>query len=433
VRELQRSEPRHVNESIVVRLGVAALAGLAVGLEREWSGHAVGPQSRFAGLRTFFLLGIVGGVAGWFSSSGEGGAVALGVALLAGAAALVVTAYFLAVRTAGASVEATTEVAALAVLAVSALAGSGYLVVASGTTALMVLALSEKQRLQALVARIGATELRAALQFAVLALVILPLLPNTSYGPLGGVQPRALWTVVLVFLALNFAGYLARKTVGADRGYGVTGILGGVISSTAVSFQFSRLSRGEPALITGLAIGVVGACTVLIPRVVFLSAVLNRAVAVALLPLVLPAFLLGAVLTAAALWRQNRPATTLAEPGDQSPLRFWSAIRMAIAFQLALMAIAFVRDTLGTTGVLASAALLGLTDMDALTLSMNRLGSTPDLIHLGARAIAVGIIANSLLKLGLVLGLGAPAFRVRAGAGLALLTAASAITLWLLW
>lgn len=424
---------RRVNESIVVRLGVAALAGLAVGLEREWSGHASGPQSRFAGLRTFLLLGIVGGIAGWFSASGERGAVALGVTLLAGAAALIVTAYFLAVRSAGASVEATTEVAALTVLAVSALAGFGYLVVASGTTAIMVLALSEKQRLQAIVARIGATELRAALQFAVLALVILPLLPDATYGPLGGVRPRALWTVVLVFSGLNFVGYLARKAVGAARGYGVTGILGGIISSTAVSFQFSRLSRNDGALAPGLAIGVVGACTVLIPRVLLLSTVLNSAVALALVPLVLPAFVVGALLTAAALWRQAPSPASPTAPSHQSPLRFWSAIRMALAFQVSLMAIAWIRYTLGATGVLASAALLGLTDMDALTLSMNRLGSTPELLRLGARAIAVGIIANSLLKLGLVVVLGARSFRARAGAGLALLTAVSAITLWLLW
>jgi uncharacterized membrane protein (DUF4010 family) len=423
-----------VNESIVVRLGVAALAGLAVGLEREWSGHASGPRSRFAGLRTFFLLGIVGGIAGWFASSGESGAVALGVALLGGAAALVVSAYFLAARPGGESVEATTEVAAIAVLAVSALAGFGYLVVASGTTAIMVLALSEKQRLQATVARIGGTELRAALQFAVLALVILPILPDATYGPLGGVRPRALWTVVLVFSGLNFAGYLARKAVGPARGYGVTGILGGLISSTAVTFQFSRLSRTDAALGTGLAIGVVGACTVLIPRVMVLSTLLNPPAALALVPLVLPAFVTGAAITALALWRGAGAMPS--GPEDEalkSPLRFWSAIRMAIAFQVSLMAIVYVRDTMGATGVLASAALLGLTDMDALTLSMNRLGTSPELVRLAARAIAVGIIANSVLKFGLVVVLGAKGYRPRAAAGLAVLALLSVATLWLLW
>lgn len=423
-----------MNEEIVARLGVAALTGLAVGLEREWSGHASGPAARFAGLRTFFLLGIVGGVAGWFAASGETGPVALGVALLGGAAALVVIAYLVTARPGGERVEATTEVAALTVLAVSALAGFGYLVIAAGATALIVLALSEKKRLQAIVARIDATELRAALQFAVLALVIMPLLPDATYGPLGGVRPRALWIVVLVFSGLNFAGYLARKAVGAALGYGVTGILGGVISSTAVTLQFSRLSRTDASLGIGLAVGVIGACTVLIPRVLLLSTVLNPPVASALLPLVAPPFLAGAAMTAIALWRQPRARHDGdGAPGIHSPLRFWSALRMAIAFQASLMAITFVRDTLGAVGVLASAALLGLTDMDALTLSMNRLGSTLDVIRLAARAIAIGIIANSVLKLALVLVLGARDYRWRAGIGLATLTALSVATLWLLW
>jgi uncharacterized membrane protein (DUF4010 family) len=117
----------------------------------------------------------------------------------------------------------------------------------------------------------------------------------------------------------------------------------------------------------------------------------------------------------------------------KSPLRFWSAIRMAIAFQVSLMAIVYVRHTMGATGVLASAALLGLTDMDALTLSMNRLGTSPELVRLAARAIAVGIIANSVLKFGLVVVLGAKGYRPRAAAGLAVLALLSVATLWLLW
>ena len=417
-------------EPIVLRLAIAALAGLAVGLEREWSGHATGPQPRFAGVRTFFLLGALGGVAGWLADSG---ADALAVALLIGAAALVVTAYILAARPGGPAVEATTEVAALVVLALGSLAGLGYHGVAGGAAAVVVLVLSEKKRLRETIPRIGEAELRAALQFAVLALVILPLLPDQTYGPLGGIRPRALWTIVLIFTGLNFVGYLARKAVGPARGYGVTGVLGGLVSSTAVTFQFSRISREQPALGTGLAIGVVGASTVLLARVTLVSAVLNYRVALALLPFLVPAFLVGALMTSLALLRRAESEAPAAQDTSSSPLRLWSAIRMALAFQLSLMLIAFVRDTLGSVGVLGSAALLGLTDMDALTLSMNRLGTSGDLVQLAARAIAIGVIANSMLKLGLVLALGAPGYRRLAGAGLALLTLASVAALWLIW
>lgn len=417
-------------EPIVLRLAIAALAGLVVGLEREWSGHATGPQPRFAGVRTFFLLGALGGVAGWLADSGSD---ALAVALLIGAAALVVTAYILAARPGGPTVEATTEVAALVVLALGSLAGLGYLGVASGAAAVVVLVLSEKKRLREAIPRIGEAELRAALQFAVLALVILPLLPDQTYGPLGGIRPRALWTIVLIFTGLNFVGYLARKAVGPARGYGVTGVLGGLVSSTAVTFQFSRISREQPALGIGLAIGVVGASTVLFARVTLVSAVLNYRVALALVSFLVPAFLVSALMTSLALLRRAESDAPAAHDTSSSPLRLWSAIRMAIAFQLSLMLIAFVRDTLGRVGVLWSAALLGLTDVDALTLSMNRLGTSDDLVQLAARAIAIGVIANSLLKLGLVLALGAPGYRRLAGAGLALLTLATVAALWLFW
>lgn len=423
-----------MNDSIVVRLVVAALAGLAVGLEREWSGHATGPAPRFGGLRTFFLLGTVGGIAGWLAQSESSGAMALGFGLLLAAAALVVIAYFVSARGGGSAVEATTEVAGLAILALGAVAGLGYVMVASGAAAIIVLALSEKKRLRAAVSHIGEAELRAALQFAVLALVVLPLLPDKTYGPFGGFRPRTLWIVVLIFSALNFAGYIARKAAGATRGYGVTGALGGLVSSTAVTLQFARLSRTDSALGTGLALGVVAASTVMIPRVALMSAVLNHRVAIALLPYVIPAFLVGAAISAIALWRQQNSEKVEGEEQISSPLRLGSAIRMAVAFQVALMAIAFVRDTIGAGGVIASAALLGLTDMDALTVSMNRLGTSAELVQLAARAIAVGILSNSILKLGVAVGLGrGAAFRRFVGIGLAILAAVSAASLWLFW
>jgi uncharacterized membrane protein (DUF4010 family) len=418
-------------DEIVVRLVVAALAGLAVGLEREWSGHASGPLARFAGLRTFFLLGILGGVSGWLA---VGDAPLIGAVLLAGATALVVAAYVTASSRGGRTVDGTTEVAALVVLSLGVLAGAGYLELASGIAAVMVLALGEKERLSRLVTRIAGSELRAGMQFAVLALVVLPLLPSGSYGPLGGIQPRNLWIVVLVFTGLNFAGYLARRAVGPERGYGVTGLLGGLISSTAVTLQFSRLSRDDPSNATGLAVGVVGASTVLIPRVLVLSTILNAEVAVALLPYLVPAAVVGAVLVVTAFRRHWGDARDDAEAAEvESPLRLASAIRLAIAFQVALMAIRFASENLGQYGVLASAAVLGLTDTDALTLSMNRLGEDPGQVTLAARAIAVGVIANGVLKLGLTLGLGGPGYRRLAGAGQVAMLGAAAAGLWLYW
>jgi uncharacterized membrane protein (DUF4010 family) len=415
----------------VARLAVASLCGLAVGFEREWSGHAAGPHGRFAGVRTLFLLGSVAGVAGLLIGDGL---LVPGVTLLAGGIALVVAAYASAARGGSAeALDATTEVAALVVLTLGVLAGLGHLALASGATAIVVMALGEKTRLHSAIARVGEHEMRAALHFAVLALVVLPILPTGSYGPLGGVRPRELWMVVLVFSGLNFLGYVARKAVGQSRGDAVAGALGGVISSTAVTWQFARRSREDLAAVRGLATGVVAACTVLLPRIVILSTLLNHSVALALVPFLAVPFIAGVAMVMWSMFTHPVPSSPRTTDGDGSPLRFWSAIRMTIAFQVALMAINLVRSQLGDQGVLASAAVLGLTDMDALTLSMNRLGEAPEAVGLAARAIAVGVIANTVLKMGVATALGSAPFRRWAGAGLAVLLIASAGALALLW
>jgi len=216
------------------------LCGAAVGIEREWSGHARGPQARFAGVRTFTLLGGLAGIAGWLWTHEYEVAAAV---LLGGAAALIVAAYVAASRR---SVEGTTEVAALVVLAAGLLAGANHLVLASGITAVTNLVLVEKSRLHAMVARLADTEITAGARFAVMAVVILPLLPPGPYGPFGGIRPRELWAFVLLFSGLSFAGYIARRVVGGQQGYAIAGLLGGLISSTSVTFSFAQLSRREP-------------------------------------------------------------------------------------------------------------------------------------------------------------------------------------------
>ncbi len=402
-----------------LRLSIAALIGVGVGLEREWSGHTTGPDARFAGLRTFLLLGIAGGAAGLMAARG---AELLAAAIALGGVALAVGAYVLTTSRDTATVDGTTEAAALAVLALAMLAGMGWLTLAAGAGSVMVLALTEKARLHALVRHVGETELHATLQFAVLALVVLPLLP---VGPLFGqlaVRPRALWMVVLLFSALNFAGYLARRALGAERGYGVTGALGGIISSTAVTLTFSRQSRVDDALGVSLARGVIAACTVLVPRVLVLSALLNPAVALALAPRLAPPFVVGVAIVWLAWRRETAPATL--PPDHRSPLRLASALQMAVAFQVAITAITFARDRFGTLGLYSTAAALGLTDVDALTVSMSSPSSLVP-AAIAARALAIGVLANTLLKLALAAWVGRSGFRRAAAAGLLGLAAAS--------
>jgi uncharacterized membrane protein (DUF4010 family) len=390
---------------------VAALGGAAIGVERQRSGHATGVNARFGGVRTFTLLGGVSGLAGWLAAAQL---TSIATVLAAGAIALVVAGYAAASRR---DIDATTEAAGLVVIAAGVLAGIGQLMLASGVIALTVLLLIEKSRLHALIASLDDEELRAAARFAVMAVVVLPLLPEGPFGPLGGVRPRQLWLLVLFFTGLSVIGYVARRLVGAAHGYPLAGLLGGLVSSTNVTFTFARLSRAEPALSHVLAIGVIGACTVLFPRVLLATLVLNAQVARMLLPLLIAP--LAVALLGLVIWFRSRPAMTQAAAMPSNPLQFGPALQMAATFQIVLFAVELMRQRFGNAGVLVSGAVLGLTDVDALTISMTKSASDGTAVAVAAQAIALGILANCVMKTALAVALGTPRFRLVGGTALA--------------
>jgi uncharacterized membrane protein (DUF4010 family) len=406
----------------VVPFAVAALGGATVGLERQTSGHADGPSARFAGIRTFTLVGLLGAVAGTLTAQGHELSAA---AVLVACGAMIAAAYVAAARV---DVDGTTEVAALVVLAAGTLAGLGQLSLAGGVVAVTALLLVEKSRLHALAARVDDSDLRSGLRFAAMALVILPALPAGPFGPGIGVRPRELWALVLFFSGLSFAGHLAQRAVGPSRGLTVAGALGGLVSSTNVTLTFARASRQEPAHAGGLAAGALAANAMLFPRVLLATAVLNPPLALDLAPRLVPAL----AVTALAAWvvarRNTAPATSPAT--SNNPLKVGPALQMAALFQVVLYVVDAARTWFGAVGVIGSAAVLGVTDVDALTVTMARgavEGHSPDV---AARAIAVGILANTGLKVALALGLGAGAFQRSCGLGLAAAAGGLGAVLW---
>lgn len=407
---------------MALRLAVAALAGLAVGVEREWTAKMRGLPERLAGVRTFLLLGVLGAIAAQLSLAGFAGAA---FALAAGTAALVVVAYTTVARRG--EVDATTEVAALVVTGAGAFAGFGWLALASGLSVATALVLLEKSRIHDLVFRIRSAELSAGMRFAVLALVVLPLLPQGPFGPAPGVKPREIWSLVLLFSGLSFASFIALRVAGPAKGYGVSGLLGGLISSTPVVLNFSRESAKSPQLGGVLALGVLAACSILYVRVLVLSTALNPDVGMAALRFALPPLAAGVALLLVFLRRLTGTAAGAAEPSN--PLRFVSALTMALAFQAVLYLMHWVQGRFGAAGVFVSAALVGLTDADALTFSMAKLGRDPSLVPVAARALGIGTLANTVFKLGLVAALGRGSFRRFALAGLGGLGAAGAAAL----
>jgi uncharacterized membrane protein (DUF4010 family) len=408
--------------SDVYGLVVATLGGLAIGVERQWSGHASGPDARFAGVRTFTMLGGMAGLAGalWARES-----PVLAAVLLASAGALVVAAYVAASRR---DVDGTTEVAALVVLAAGAAAGLGHTRLASGVIAVTVLLLVEKSRLHALVSRLDDAGMRAAVRFGVMAVVVLPLLPAGPFGPLGGVRPRELWMLVLFFSGLSFAAYLAQRAVGPERGYPVAGLLGGLISSTSVTLGFSRTSRADGGLAWALTAGVVAACTVLLLRILVATTVLNPPLTLTLVPYFVLPFLVGLASVGLSLGRAQGVRAEM--PLSANPLQVRQSLEMAVLFQIVLVLVYLARDSFGALGVLVSGAVLGLTDMDALTLSMSRSeGLTREI---AARAITIGVLSNTLLKGTVAAVVGKGTFRPATTGLLGLMAASLVVSLLLL-
>jgi uncharacterized membrane protein (DUF4010 family) len=381
----------------LLMLMVAALCGAAVGVERQWSGHATGPDARFGGVRTFTLIGGTGGMVGrlWMW-----GSPALALVLATGVVALIAIAYAASSRR---DIDATTEVAALVVLAAGVAAGLGQMQVASGLAAATALLLFEKHRLHGLVSRVHDIELQAALRFAVMAAVILPLLPTGGIDSQGLIRPRAVWLLVLVFSAISFLGYIAQRVIGLSRGYAVTGLLGGLVSSTAVTLTFSRLS--QRVAMDGLAYGIVAANTVVYARVVVAAAVLSPTLALQLAPSLSGAALVG-VLAVLGSWWRHRPASMdeahMPEP-LRNPLHLMAAVQMALLFQGVLIVVSLA-ERAGQAGLMATATLLGLHDVDALTVSMaTRVAEGSLAGGVAWRAVMLGVLSNTVVKLVLAL------------------------------
>jgi uncharacterized membrane protein (DUF4010 family) len=314
--------------SEVVRLAVSALGGAAVGLERQWSGHATGVAARFGGIRTLTLLGALGGFAGLLESAGHRAPAGV---LLAAGSVLILLGYLVASRH---DVDATTEVAALVVVAAGFLAGLGRVQVACGIVAVTTLLLAEKTGLHALVSRLDDTAFRAAVRFAVMAIVVLPLLPVGPLDPYGLVRPRELWALVLFFSGLSFAGYVARRAV-SPRHDPLAGLFGGLVSSTNVTLTFARLSRGSTDASLGLAVGAVAASTLMFARIVVATLVLNPPLVLSVAMLAAIPFLIGLAVTAWGLARNHESDVEL-EP-MRNPLQFTAALQMAGLFQLVLV------------------------------------------------------------------------------------------------
>jgi len=375
-------------DGVLGDLAIALGLGLIVGLQRQSA------QSELAGLRTFPLVTLLGCVCALLAPAAGGWILAAGLLGVAAATAMGNVAHL---RDEEAHPGITTEVALLLMYGLGAytvLGDRAVAVVLGGTIAVL---LHFKAELHGLVGRLGDRELRAVMQLVLLALVVLPVLPDETFGPFAVFNPREMWLMAVLIVGLSLAGYIALKFLGENAGIVAGGLLGGLISSTATTVSWSRRTRDHPEASRAAGLVILIASTVVYGRVLVEIAAVARPFLRAAAP---PIFALSAAMAAAAaaLWFMSRGREPVSVEGQQ-PADLKTAFTFAALYVVVLFAVAYAKEHAGTRGLYLVSALSGLTDIDAITLSVARLvGSDQIDPAQGWRLIVVALLSNLVFK-----------------------------------
>ena len=406
------------------RLGVALALGLLIGLERGWKRRSEAEGTRVAGLRTFGLLGLLGGILALLAR--ELGALVLAVGFAALAAVLVLV-YLQSVRARDEADRGITSlIAGLLTLTLGGLAGVGYTGVAAAGAVVTALLLNLKPTLHGWLERLSRDELLAVLKLGLISVVVLPVLPDQGYGPWDVLNPWAIWWLVVLIAGISFVGYFAMKMLGPGRGIPLTGLFGGLTSSTATTLSFARMGRRQPTLGPILASGIAIAAATMFPRILIEVAVVNPALLGALAP-VLAVVTLLMLLGAALLWWRSPGPVESGEVSLKNPFEIAPALQFAALLAGVMVLAEAARQWFGDTGVFVLAAVSGLTDVDAITLSMARMARddlAPDsavgaILIAAAVNTAVKVVLAALLgRAGMALGLAVVFAPALAGGGL---------------
>jgi len=393
---------------LVWNFATALLIGALIGIERERHKQRHDPPE-IAGLRTFVLFALLGGLCGWLTMKLESPWI-LAAGLLAATAAVFVG-YVLAARANPGSLGQTTEIAAIATFLLGAVAALGQRELAVGLGVTVAAVLAYKDPLHGFVDKLGSDDVYAVLRLLIATFIILPLLPDEPLDPYEALNPQSLWLLVLLISGLSLVGYVLTRLLGAHRGIPLTGLTGGLVSSTAVTLTFARQSRDpqyEPAT-RAIASGILLAWTVSFLRVIVEVLVVNRSL---LLPL-LPAIAAMTVVSAGFGWYLLRGTGDGQEAHAielRNPFSLTSAMKFAALFAVVLLVVKIMQAHAPETGMYVVAALAGTTDVDAITLSMAQYARTGN-PQVAAHSITIAVLSNTIVKASMVVALGSGALR----------------------
>jgi uncharacterized membrane protein (DUF4010 family) len=376
-----------------VALGTALLCGLLIGIERGWKLRGEKPGDRVAGVRTFSILGIAGGIAGLVAQLGQ---PIVAAALVLGSSGIVAMAY---ARELASHRDSTSAVAAMGTVAIGFLSGVGQPALAIGTAAIAVALLAMRTELHGFVEGLDEQDVKSLARYAVIACAVFPFLPSGHYGPFGAWNPQKLWLVVVLVTGFSYLGYIANRRFGERRGTIATALIGGMYSSTAVTQSLAeRLGReekpgSEPA-------GIALATAVMFVRIVLLVGVLSTRVVGDFALLMLPATV---VAWAAGLWLCRNAGGSRSATAPGNPINLVPALGFLAFVAVAAVAAKWAQGRFGEQGIATLLLVTGSADVDTAIITLGGLDPTAISAPLAALALAGTVVANMVVKIGITL------------------------------
>jgi uncharacterized membrane protein (DUF4010 family) len=406
---------------LLQKLAVALLIGLLIGLERE---HARPKEEKiFAGVRTTPLIALLGFVAGLIASITT---YWIYFIIFGGFAALVTVSHVFSAKSG--KLGGTTEVALYLVFLLGTVVYFNYIILASVIAVIVTLFLTLKFQLHQFVGKVSEEDIYATLKLAIITVIVLPLLPDKTYGPYDVLNPRLIWYMVILVSGISFVGYILIKVFGEGKGISITGLLGGMVSSTAVAYSLSKKSKENLALSPNFAVGIVLASTIMYVRIFIVVLVFNSAILTLLwLPLLI--FMVSGLIVSLVMSKKfiNGKHEQIELT---NPFRLKSAILFGIIFGIIIFVAKAAQVYLGSGGLYAASALAGLTSVDAIVLSLAKFATGSISIHIAVIAIIIATISNNIVKAIISSATGSKELRIDVLTGLGIISAVSVIYLF---
>lgn len=379
------------------QLASALAVGLLIGLERGWHTRKQGKGGRVAGLRTYGLIGLLGGI--WALLAQQIDMLLIGFGFI-GLVLVAIAAYHQRIREQD-DIGITSIIAILLTFLLGVLCSIGQARIAAPTAVIITLLLSAKPVLHQFIRQLERIELYAVLKMLLISVVILPVLPNRTFDPWGALNPYQIWWMVVLIAAISFVGYFAMKITGARQGMLITGIFGGLASSTAVTLHLSRLAHEHPGYTDATAAGILAACATMFPRMLVIAFIFNPLLGrQLLLPVLVSAVLI--YLLAFVFWRRSK--TDEPQPGHprlRNPFHIASALQFGLLLAMIMLLSRIMVHYFGDSGIYLLAGASGIADVDAITLSLTHMSLEQLPLDTAAHAILLAAVVNSIIKTGI--------------------------------